>query len=219
MAGTVGGREFGIAKQVTVHPVRVLVNGSGSDSQVIAGVDWVARHVREHAWPAVANMSLGGSAAPALDRAVCNAIQAGVSFAVAAGNESQDACNTSPARVIQALTVGASDRSDARASFSNFGSCVDVFAPGRDVTSARRGGGSTALSGTSMASPHVAGVSALCLERNPGARPADVAGCVVDTATRDKLTSIGDGSPNRLLYARGDVPTGVAGVPAAPARE
>jgi subtilisin family serine protease len=218
VAGTVGGGEFGIAKQVTLHPVRVLVNGSGSDSQVIAGVDWVARHVREHGWPAVANMSLGGSASPALDRAVCNSIQAGVSFAIAAGNESQDACNTSPARVVQALTVGASDRSDARASFSNFGSCVDVFAPGRDISSARRGGGSTVLSGTSMASPHVAGVSALCLERKPGATPREVASCVVESATRDKLTSIGDGSPNRLLYARGDAPAGVSGsAPAAPA--
>jgi subtilisin family serine protease len=218
VAGTVGGGEFGIAKQVTLHPVRVLVNGSGSDSQVIAGVDWVARHVRAHGWPAVANLSLGGSVSPALDRAVCNSIQAGVSFAIAAGNESQDACDTSPARVLQALTVGASDRSDARASFSNFGRCVDVFAPGRDIASARRGGGSTVLSGTSMASPHVAGVSALCLERNPGATPLEVASCVVDSATRDKLTSIGDGSPNRLLYARGDAPTGVSGsMPAAPA--
>jgi subtilisin family serine protease len=219
VAGTVGGAEFGIAKRVTLHAVRVLVNGSGSDSQVIAGVDWVARNVREHGWPAVANMSLGGSASPALDRAVCNAIQAGVGFAIAAGNESQDACNSSPARVVQALTVGASDRSDARASFSNFGSCVDVFAPGRDVSSARRGGGSTALSGTSMASPHVAGVSALCLERRPGATPAEVASCVVESATRDKLTSIGAGSPNRLIYARADAPTGASGsAPAAPAR-
>jgi subtilisin family serine protease len=220
VAATVGGSEFGIAKQVTLHPVRVLVNGSGSDSQVIAGVDWVARHVREHGWPAVANLSLGGAAAPALDRAVCNAIGGGVSFAIAAGNEGGDACDDSPARVLQALTVGASDLSDARASFSNFGSCVDVFAPGRDITSARRGGGSMALSGTSMASPHVAGVSALCLERHPGATPAQVASCVLESATRDKLTSIGEGSPNRLVYARGDAPTGVAeGVPAAPARE
>ena len=122
--------------------------------------------------------------------------------------------------MVQALTVGASDRSDARASFSNFGSCVDVFAPGRDVTSARRGGGSTALSGTSMASPHVAGVSALCLERHPGATPAEVASCVVESATRDKLSAIGDGSPNRLVYARTDAPMGTAeSLPAAPARE
>jgi subtilisin family serine protease len=139
VTATVGGSEFGIAKRVTLHPVRVLVNGSGSDSQVIAGVDWVARHVREKGWPAVANMSLGGSVSPALDRAVCNSILAGVSFAIAAGNENQDACNTSPARVSQALTVGATDRSDMRSSFSNFGSCVDVFAPGRDINSARLG--------------------------------------------------------------------------------
>ena len=216
VAGTIGGTEFGIAKQVTLHPVRVLVNGAGSDSQVIAGVDWVARQVREHAWPAVANLSLGGSPAPALDRAVCNAIDAGVVFAIAAGNESQDACNSSPARVVQALTVGASDRDDARASFSNFGSCVDVFAPGRDITSARRGGGSTVLSGTSMASPHVAGVAALCLERNPESTPREVASCVVGCATRDTLTSIGAGSPNLLLYARIGETTG-ATLPAAPA--
>jgi subtilisin family serine protease len=204
VAGTVGGTTFGIAKQVILHPVRVLVRGSGSDSQVIAGVDFVTRHAREHGWPAVANMSLGGSASPALDRAVCNSIAAGVTYAIAAGNESQDACGSSPARVAEAITVGASDRSDARASFSNTGQCVDLFAPGLDITSARNGGGQTALSGTSMASPHVAGVSALCLQRQPGAAPAQVAQCVVDHATRDKLTAIGAGSPNRLLYAKDD---------------
>ena len=121
--------------------------------------------------------------------------------------------------MIQALTVGASDRSDARASFSNVGSFIDVFAPGRDITSAQRGGGSTVLSGTSMASPHVAGVSALCLERNPGATPLEVASCVVGNSTRDKLTSIGDGSPNRLLYARGERAMGASSsLPAAPAQ-
>jgi len=206
VAGTVGGTEFGIAKKVTLHPVRVLVLGSGTDSQVIAGVDFVTRHARENGWPAVANMSLGGSASPALDRAVCNSIQAGVSYAIAAGNESQDACNSSPARVAEAITAGASNRSDARASFSNTGACVDVFAPGQDITSARNGGGSTTLSGTSMASPHVAGVAALCLERQPGATPAQIERCVIDHATRDKLASIGAGSPNRLLYAREDRP-------------
>ncbi len=206
VAGTVGGTEFGIAKKVTLHPVRVLVRGSGTDSQVIAGVDFVTRHARENGWPAVANMSLGGSASPALDRAVCNSIQAGVSYAIAAGNESQDACNSSPARVAEAITAGASNRSDARASFSNTGACVDVFAPGQDITSARNGGGSTTLSGTSMASPHVAGVAALCLERQPGATPAQIERCVIDHATRDKLASIGVGSPNRLLYAREDRP-------------
>ena len=204
VAGTVGGTEFGIAKKVTLHPVRVLVGGSGTDSQVIAGVEFVTRHVRENGWPAVANMSLGGSISPALDLAVCRSIQAGVAYALAAGNEDADACNSSPARVAEAIGAGASDRSDARASFSNKGACVDVFAPGLDITSARRGGGSTPLSGTSMASPHVAGVAALCLQRNPGLTPAQVKQCAIDRATRDRLSSIGDGSPNLLLYARDD---------------
>jgi len=208
VAGTLGGTEFGIAKDAVIHPVKVLRNGTGTDADVIAGVDWVTRHVQEHAWPAVANMSLGGSPAPALDLAVCRSIQAGVSYSVAAGNESADACGSSPARVLQAIGTGASDRSDARASFSNTGGCVDLFAPGRDITSARNGGGSTTLSGTSMASPHAAGVAALCLQRNPGATPAQVERCVLDHATRGRLTGIGEGSPDLLLYARGDQPTG-----------
>ncbi len=212
VAGTVGGTEFGVAKQVTLHPVRVLRRGTGTDSQVIAGVDFVTRHVRENGWPAVANMSLGGSVSPALDRAVCNSIAAGVSYAIASGNENRNACNSSPARVAEAVGTGASNRSDARASFSNTGTCVDIFAPGRDITSARVGGGSQVLSGTSMASPHAAGVSALCLQRNPGATPAQIKQCVLDRATRDKLSSIGTGSPNLLLYAREDAAQG--GLPA-----
>ncbi len=208
VAGTVGGTEFGIAKRVVLHPVKVLRNGTGTDADVIAGVDFVTRHVQDHGWPAVANMSLGGSPAPALDLAVCRSIQAGVNYAVAAGNESSDACGSSPARVAQAIGTGASDRSDARASFSNTGPCVDLFGPGRDITSARNGGGSTTFSGTSMASPHAAGVAALCLERNPGASPAQIERCVLDHATRGILSGIGTGSPNLLLYARGDLPTG-----------
>jgi subtilisin family serine protease len=201
VAGTVGGSEFGVAKEVVLHPVRVLVNGSGTDSQVIAGIDWLTGHVQRNGWPAVANMSLGGPVSPALDLAVCNSIRAGVSYAVAAGNESEDACNSSPARVADAIGTGATNRSDARATFSNVGSCVDVFAPGQDIRSARAAGGSTVLSGTSMASPHVAGVASLCLERNPGSTPEQVRRCVLDHASRDKLTSIGEGSPNLLLYA------------------
>ena len=204
VAGTVGGAEFGISKKVTLHPVRVLVRGSGTDSQVIAGVDWVTGHVTENGWSAVANMSLGGSASPALDRAVCSSIEAGVTYAIAAGNENQPACSSSPARVAQAITAGASDRTDARSSFSNTGSCVDVFAPGSDIESARNGGGSQVFSGTSMASPHVAGVSALCLQANPGASPAEIHQCVIERATPDKLTSIGEESPNLLLYAKDD---------------
>jgi len=201
VAGTIGGTEFGIAKGVTLHAVRVLRNGSGSDSDVIRGVDWVTEHVGQHGWPAVANMSLGGDPAPALDLAVCRSIEAGVTYAIAAGNESQNACNSSPARVLQSVCAGATDRSDRGASFTNTGECVAVFAPGVDVTSARRFGGSTTLSGTSMASPHVAGTAALCLERHPG-QPAAIKSCILDKASVDKLGGIGSGSPNRLVYTR-----------------
>ena len=202
VAGTVGGTSFGVARQVIVHPVRVLVGGSGTDSDVIEGIDWVTDHVQRNDWPAVANMSLGGGASPALDLTVCSSIRAGVTYAVAAGNDSEDACRTSPSRVVQAAVTGASDRADRRASFSNTGTCVDLFAPGHEIVSARRGGGSTTLSGTSMASPHVAGVAALCLERHPGSDPDSVHRCIVDGASPDRLSDIGTGSPNRLLYAR-----------------
>jgi subtilisin family serine protease len=202
VAGTVGGTTFGIAKAVTLHPVKVLTNGTGSDSDVIRGIDFVTQHVIANGWPAAANMSLGGGVSPALDRAVCASIAAGVSYAVAAGNDNEDACDSSPARVAQALGTGATNRNDARAFFSNRGPCVDVFAPGQDIVSAARGGGSRTLSGTSMASPHVAGVSALCLARNPGSSPADVRACVLEVATEDRLSGIGAGSPDLLLYAR-----------------
>jgi subtilisin family serine protease len=202
VAGTLGGTTFGVAGKVVLHPVRVLVNGSGSDSDVIQGVDWVTDHVKRNAWPAIANMSLGGGVSPALDLAVCNSIRAGVSYAVAAGNDNADACGESPARIVQAITAGASDRTDRRSSFSNVGPCVDVFAPGSDIVSARNGGGSTTLSGTSMASPHVAGVAALCRQRAPGSTPDRDRACILENASRDKLAGVGAGSPNLLLYAR-----------------
>lgn len=204
VAGTIGGRRFGVAKEVVLHPVRVLRDGTGTDSSVIAGIDWMTAHAKEHGWPAIANMSLGGSVSPALDAALCRSIAAGVMHAVAAGNDSADSCDGSPARVKEALGAGATGRSDRRASFSNYGRCVDVFAPGVDIESARRGGGSQVLSGTSMASPHVAGVLALCLERHPGLGPAELYRCVVESATPDVVGSPGDGSPNRLLYAKED---------------
>lgn len=203
VAGTVGGTQFGVARAVILHPVRVLdSSGSGTDSDVIQGIDWVTQEVMAHAWPSVANVSLGGGTSPALDMAVCRAISAGVTFALAAGNESADACTGSPARVSQALTIGASDRSDEVAFFSDFGVCVDAFGPGVDIESARAGGGSVTFSGTSMASPHAAGAAALCLERHPGSLPAAVAQCVIDSSTPNKLTGVGPGSPNRLLYVR-----------------
>jgi subtilisin family serine protease len=202
VAGSAAGSEFGIAKGATLHAVKVLTNGFGSDADVIRGIDFVTRHVREKGWSAVANMSLGGGTSPALDRAVCDSISAGVTYAVAAGNDDANACRFSPARVLQALTAGATDRRDQRAFFSNQGACVDLFAPGLDIESARRGGGGTTLSGTSMASPHVAGVAALCRARHPQGTPEVVRRCVLGGASRDKLGGLGAGSPNLLLYAR-----------------
>lgn len=201
VAGTVGGTTHGVAKAVTLHAVRVLgCSGSGSTSGVIAGVDWVtANRVK----PAVANMSLGGGASSALDAAVVNSINAGVTYAIAAGNSNADACTTSPARVAAALTVGATTNADARASYSNYGACLDLFAPGSSITSAwyTSDTATSTLSGTSMASPHVAGAAALYLQTSPLATPAQVAQAVLAQATQGKVTGAGTASPNRLLYS------------------
>jgi subtilisin family serine protease len=201
VSGTVGGATYGVAKQVTLHPVRVLdCNGSGANSQVIAGVDWVtANHIK----PAVANLSLGGSPSLALDNAVRNSIAAGVTYAIAAGNSNANACNGSPSRVTEALVVGAATKADARASFSNFGTCLDLFAPGDGITSVGISSDSATatLSGTSMASPHVAGVAALYLQQSPNAAPADIATALINNATNNQISGVGTGSPNRLLYA------------------
>ncbi len=201
VAGTTGGTTYGVAKQVTLHPVRVLsCSGSGSNSGVIAGVDWVtANHVK----PAVANMSLGGGASTALDNAVQNSIAAGVSYVVAAGNSNANACNSSPARAANAVTVGSTTSSDARSSFSNFGTCVDLFAPGSSITSAwyTSDTATNTISGTSMASPHVAGALALYLQTNPAASPATATSALLANTTPNKVTSPGTGSPNRLLYS------------------
>ncbi|MBI5275589.1 MAG: S8 family peptidase [Burkholderiales bacterium] len=201
VAGTVGGTTWGVAKEVTLVPVRVLdCRGSGTWSQVIAGIDWVANHA---ARPAVANMSLGGGKSTAVNNAVAGAVQKGVTMAVAAGNDNRDACNYSPASTPSAITVGATTSSDARATYSNYGACVDIFAPGSSIKSAwyTSPTATNTISGTSMATPHVAGVAALVLQANPGATPAAVANFLVSNATSGRVTSTGSGSPNRLLYS------------------
>ena len=201
VAGTTGGTTYGLAKQVTLHPVRVLSrSGSGSTTGVIAGVDWVTQN---HTKPAVANMSLGGGISSALDQAVANSISAGVSYAIAAGNSNADACTASPARVPSANTVGATTSTDARSSFSNFGTCVDIFAPGSSITSSWNTSdtATNTISGTSMATPHVAGALALYLQTNPTASPATASQALVNNSTPNKVTGAGAGSPNRLLYS------------------
>jgi subtilisin family serine protease len=200
VAGTIGGSTYGVAKGVKLFAVRVLnCAGSGTTSGVVAGVDWVKNN---HVKPAVANMSLGGSASTTLDNAVANAIAAGVTFAIAGGNSNANACNYSPARVSSAVTVGATTSTDARASYSNYGSCLDLFAPGSSITSAWYSSdtATNTISGTSMASPHVAGAAARYLQSNPGASPATVASYLTTNATTGVVTSPGTGSPNRLLY-------------------
>ncbi|NGO14621.1 S8 family peptidase [Streptomyces sp. HC44] len=199
VAGTIAGTTYGVAKKANVVGVRVLDNeGSGTTAQVIAGIDWVTKNAQK---PAVANMSLGGFANAQLDAAVRNSIASGVTYTLAAGNDGLPASLYSPARVAEAVTVGASDKTDARASFSNWGMRLDLFAPGVDITSASNASdtGKATFSGTSMASPHAAGAAALYLADHAGAAPADVSKALVAGAASGKISNPGLGSPNKLL--------------------
>ncbi|WP_018657402.1 S8 family peptidase [Actinomadura flavalba] len=208
VAGTIGGASYGIAKGAKLVGVRVLdCNGRGANSAIIKGIDWVTANAVK---PAVANMSLGGGASAALDDAVKRAIASGVTFSLAAGNSNTNACNTSPARTPAALTVGATTATDARASFSNYGSCLDLFAPGQQIVSTSNGGGTATMSGTSMAAPHVAGAAALVLADHPGHSPAQVASALTSAATTGAVGNPGNGSANRLLFT-GSADTGTPG--------
>lgn len=210
VAGTIGGTRYGVAKNVSLVGVRVLsCNGSGTTSGVIAGVDWVKQNA---SGPSVANMSLGGGISTALDSAINSAVNSGVSFMLAAGNENQDACNVSPARVANGVTVGSTTSSDQRSSFSNWGSCVDIFAPGSSITSAWYDGSYKTISGTSMATPHVAGIGALYLDEYPNLTPAQLSQLLAQRGTTGKVSDPRN-SLNLLAYSGTDNGGGDPGTP------
>lgn len=205
VGATVGGWLVGVAKAVKLHSVRVLdCLGEGTDAEVIAGVEWVTANAVK---PAVANMSIGGSVSVAMNEAIQRSIDSGVTYVVAAANDAADACNVSPASAPNAVTVGATNSDDTQASFSNWGTCLDIYAPGYNVYSAWNTSDDAygPASGTSMATPHVVGAAALYLQNNPSASPADVANAIVSGATSGVLTLLGPGSPNRLLRVNGAI--------------
>ncbi|MER6090161.1 S8 family peptidase [Streptomyces bluensis] len=199
VATTIAGSTYGVAKAAKIVAVRVLDNaGSGTTAGVVAGIDWVTAN---HSGPSVANMSLGGGASTALDTAVRNSIASGVTYAIAAGNSNANASSYSPARVTEAITVGATTSTDARASYSNYGSVLDIFAPGSSITAGWHTSdtATNTISGTSMATPHVAGAAAVYLGGHTSSTPAQVATALTNGATSGVVTSPGTGSPNRLL--------------------
>ncbi|HEN9559306.1 TPA: S8 family peptidase [Acinetobacter baumannii] len=199
VAGTVGGTTYGVAKNVNLVPIRILGgDGSGASSNVIAGLDWILKNGKK---PAVVNMSLGGATSSSLDSAVENLYNNGYVMVVAAGNSNTDACTSSPARVSKAITVAATDNTDTRASYSNYGSCVDIFAPGSQINSSWIGSNTATkiLNGTSMATPHVAGVVAEMLQSTPTASPQTISTNLLNQASSNVVKNP-SGSPNRLLY-------------------
>ncbi|MEU9234967.1 S8 family peptidase [Streptomyces subrutilus] len=201
VAGTVAGRTYGVAKKAGLVSVRVLAcDGAGEYSGIIAGLDWVARNAVQ---PAVLNGSLGGDTSDAVNDAADAVTAAGVLPVFAAGNDAKDACLVSPASASKVVAVAASNRYDEETSFSNYGGCTMLYAPGEAIVSAKLGGGSVALDGTSMAAPHVAGVAALYKAKNPGATPEDVVAFLDEESAKDVLSSVGKGSPNQLLHTGG----------------
>ncbi len=208
VAGTIGGTNYGVAKSVRLHGVRVVgCNGTGTVSTLVAGIDWVTAN---RVSPAVVNMSLSsGSISELLDYVVANSIASGITFVIAAGNASTDACQISPARIPSAITVGAADNTDTMASFSNFGSCVDIFAPGVGITSAWSWSdtASNISSGTSMSTPHVAGAAALYLETHPSASPTQVTGSLLGDGTAGQMAGVVGASPNLMLFTDPVAPT------------
>jgi len=205
VAGTVGGDEFGIAKKATLVAVKVLNrSGSGSNAGVVAGIDWVARNAPKTR--AVINMSLGGGASTATDDAVANAVRQGITTVVAAGNSNANACNYSPARSSAAITVAASDVNDRSATFTNYGLCVDTYAPGVSVKSAWIGSATATntISGTSMASPHVAGLAAYLIREHNLETPAAVESKILEKSTVNSISSVPAGTPNLLIFNGGN---------------
>ncbi|MFI5987245.1 S8 family serine peptidase [Streptomyces sp. NPDC051555] len=201
VAGTVGGKTYGVARKVNLVSVRVLnCEGKGEWSGIIAGLDWVAKNAKQ---PAVMNGSLGGPKSDAVNLAANAVTEAGVLPVIAAGNSSVDACGISPASASKVLTVGATTKYDEETDFSNFGECLSVYAPGQDIFSAKLGGGSISLDGTSMAAPHVAGVAALYKAAHPKAEPEEIVEFLIDNSTKDVVKSAAKSSPNRLLFTGG----------------
>lgn len=201
VAGTVAGSTYGVAGEANLVAVRVLgCDGRGTYAGMIAGMDWVAKNAQQ---PAVLNGSLGGPKSEAVNNAANALSDAGVLPVIAAGNSHEDACAVSPASATRVVTVAASNRDDQETTFSNWGGCVALYAPGQEIVSARLGGGSVALNGTSMAAPHVTGVAALYRQAHPDETPADIAMFLTEESTKDVLTSVSAGTPNQLLYTGG----------------